>query len=172
MEIKDLLKLNREKMGLTQEQLAEKIYVSRQAVSKWERGESLPDLENIILLSDLYDISIDQILRGAKFLNKPFQIGEYKNNRRLTTGILLSILFASLASGGKYLIAFIVVLTILLATTVISVMEGNILITKQGIKIVEYKNFVQKLISIFKPNNSVTEYSFDDISSFKIIYIK
>lgn len=44
MAIKDLLKLNREKMGLTQEQLAEKIYVSRQAVSKWERGESLPDL--------------------------------------------------------------------------------------------------------------------------------
>ncbi|QIK58107.1 helix-turn-helix transcriptional regulator [Erysipelothrix sp. HDW6A] len=172
MAIKDLLKLNREKMGLTQEQLAEKIYVSRQAVSKWERGESLPDLENIILLSDLYDISIDQLLRGAKFLNKPFQIGEYKNSRRLTTGILLSILFASLASGGKYLIAFIVVLTMLLATTVISVMEGKILITKQGIKIVEYKNFIQKLISIFKPSNSVIEYSFDDIASFKIIYIK
>ena len=53
---------------LTQEQLADKIYVSRQTVSKWQRGESLPDLENIIILSDLYVISIDQLLRGAKFL--------------------------------------------------------------------------------------------------------
>lgn len=68
MEIKDLLRINRENNKLTQEQLADKIYVSRQTVSKWERGESLPDLENIIILSDLYDISIDQLLRGAKFL--------------------------------------------------------------------------------------------------------
>lgn len=67
MEIKDLLRINRENNKLTQEQLADKIYVSRQTVSKWERGESLPDLENIIILSDLYDISIDQLLRGAKF---------------------------------------------------------------------------------------------------------
>ena len=68
MEIKDLLRINRENNKLTQEQLADKIYVSRQTVSKWERGESLPDLENIIILSDLYDISIHQSLRGAKFL--------------------------------------------------------------------------------------------------------
>lgn len=51
MEIKDLLRINRENNKLTQEQLADKIYVSRQTVSKWERGESLPDLENIIILS-------------------------------------------------------------------------------------------------------------------------
>lgn len=68
MEIKDLLRINRENNKLTQEQLVDKIYVSRQTVSKWERGESLPDLGNIIILSDLYDISIDQLLRGAKFL--------------------------------------------------------------------------------------------------------
>ena len=68
MEIKDLLRINRENNKLTQEQLADKIYVSRQTVSKWDRGESLPDLENIIILSDLYVISIDQSLRGAKFL--------------------------------------------------------------------------------------------------------
>ncbi len=68
MEIKDLLRINRENNKLTQEQLPDKIYVSRQTVSKWERAESLPDLENIIILSDLYDILIDQSLRGAKFL--------------------------------------------------------------------------------------------------------
>ena len=42
------------------------MYQDRQSQSG--RGESLPDLENIIILSDLYDISIDRLLRGAKFL--------------------------------------------------------------------------------------------------------
>ena len=51
MEIKDLLRINRESNKLTQEQLADKIYVLRQTVSKWERGELLPDIENIIILS-------------------------------------------------------------------------------------------------------------------------
>ncbi len=48
--------------GLSQEALAEKIGVSRQAVSKWERGEASPDTENILALSKLYCLSLDDIL--------------------------------------------------------------------------------------------------------------
>lgn len=48
--------------GLSQEALAEKIGVSRQAVSKWERGEASPDTENILALSKLYCVSLDDIL--------------------------------------------------------------------------------------------------------------
>ncbi len=48
--------------GLSQESLAEKIGVSRQAVSKWERGESSPDTENLLALSRLYSVSLDDIL--------------------------------------------------------------------------------------------------------------
>lgn len=48
--------------GLSQESLAEKIGVSRQAVSKWERGEASPDTENILALSKLYCVSLDDIL--------------------------------------------------------------------------------------------------------------
>ncbi|MEJ6952417.1 helix-turn-helix transcriptional regulator [Halanaerobiaceae bacterium ANBcell28] len=53
----------REEKGLSQERLAEKIGVSRQAVSKWELGQSYPDIDKLIALSDLFRISIDRLIR-------------------------------------------------------------------------------------------------------------
>lgn len=58
------LKLYRKKFGLTQEQAAERLGVSRQAVAKWERGETLPDIDNIIAMADMYEISIDSLVRN------------------------------------------------------------------------------------------------------------
>ncbi len=52
----------RKSLGLSQEELAHKIGVSRQAVSKWERAESSPDTDNLIALSQIYKISIDELL--------------------------------------------------------------------------------------------------------------
>ena len=52
----------RKKNNLSQEELAEKIGVSRQAVSKWERAEASPDTDNLILLSRLYNVSLDELL--------------------------------------------------------------------------------------------------------------
>ncbi len=54
----------REQFHLTQEELAERIGVSRQTVSKWERGESSPDTENLLKLSELYGVSIDDLLHS------------------------------------------------------------------------------------------------------------
>lgn len=56
----------RKQHNLSQEQLAEKIGVSRQAVSKWERGEASPDTDNLIALAQIYNVSIDEILMGKK----------------------------------------------------------------------------------------------------------
>ena len=52
----------RKQAGLSQEDLADKLAVSRQAVSKWERGEALPDTDNLIRLAKLYNVSIDEIV--------------------------------------------------------------------------------------------------------------
>lgn len=52
--------------GLSQEKLAERLNVSRQAVSKWERAESLPDIGNIVALADLYGVTVDELLREPK----------------------------------------------------------------------------------------------------------
>ena len=56
----------RKKMNLSQEELASRIGVSRQAVSKWERAEASPDTDNLILLADIYGVSLDELLKGEK----------------------------------------------------------------------------------------------------------
>ena len=57
-----LAKLRKEK-GYSQEELAEKLGLSRQAVSKWDRAESSPDTDNLICLAKLYNVSLDELLR-------------------------------------------------------------------------------------------------------------
>ena len=49
--------------GLSQGELAERLDVSRQSVSKWETGQSVPDLDKIIRLADLYGVSVDELVR-------------------------------------------------------------------------------------------------------------
>lgn len=62
METKEILLELRNKKGLTQTELAEKVFVTRQAVSKWESGESIPNTETLKLLSRLFDVSINTLL--------------------------------------------------------------------------------------------------------------
>ena len=56
----------RKKANLSQEELAEKIGVSRQAVSKWERGEASPDTDNLIALSEVYGVTLDELIKGKQ----------------------------------------------------------------------------------------------------------
>ena len=59
------LKYLRKKNGYTQEQIAERIGVSRQAVAKWERGEALPDIDNVIALAGVYEVTVDSLVRNS-----------------------------------------------------------------------------------------------------------
>ncbi len=65
------LKMYRMKAGLTQEEIAEKIGVSRQAVAKWERGETQPAISSCISLAELYDISVDSLVRNMNLEAAP-----------------------------------------------------------------------------------------------------
>ena len=62
METKDILKELREKNGLTQDQLAEKVMVTRQAVSRWETGETQPNIDTLKLLSKEYNVTVNTLL--------------------------------------------------------------------------------------------------------------
>ena len=62
MTTSEKLQLIRRREGLTQEQFAEKVGVTRQALSKWENGESLPDAVNLLSISRLFGVSIDRLL--------------------------------------------------------------------------------------------------------------
>ena len=62
METKDVIYELRNKAGLSQDELAEKLFVTRQAVSRWETGETIPNVETLKLLSMLFDVSINSLL--------------------------------------------------------------------------------------------------------------
>ena len=113
MEIGVKLKEARIKSGLTQENVAEKIQVSRQTISNWENEKSFPDIVNVIKLSDLYNISLDQLLKGdeamIEHLEKSTNI--VKSNEKLIAAIIanvllmiLFILFNGLIIENHYLI--------------------------------------------------------------------
>ena len=68
METKDILLELRTKKGLSQDELAEKIFVTRQAVSRWENGETTPNIETLKLLSKLFDVSINTLLGSPQRL--------------------------------------------------------------------------------------------------------
>ncbi len=69
MTISDKIQELRKQNSLSQEQLADKMGVSRQAVSKWESGICAPDIEKIVALSELFGVSTDYLMKGTETIN-------------------------------------------------------------------------------------------------------
>ena len=80
MEFHEKLQQLRKQRGLTQEQLAEKLFVSRTAVSKWESGRGYPNLESLKDLSAVFSVSIDQLLSNDELI----ELAETENRSNLT----------------------------------------------------------------------------------------
>lgn len=89
-----IIKLRKEK-HYSQETLAEKIGVSRQAVSKWERNESSPDIQNIKLLADVFEVSIDELLGRviSETIQKSNDFEEKRKQVVAATALLSFILY-------------------------------------------------------------------------------
>jgi transcriptional regulator with XRE-family HTH domain len=114
MEIGKKLKETRVKCNMTQEQVSEMLYVSRQTISNWENEKSYPDIISIIKLSDLYSISLDELLKGdekmIEHLEESTNIVE--SNAKLIVAIAINIvlllvlfLIASVVPNNRYLLA-------------------------------------------------------------------
>lgn len=73
MNIGEKIKNAREEHKLTQTQAAEELMVSRQTISSWENGKSLPDILSVIRMSNLYQISLDELLKGDKAMMKKIE---------------------------------------------------------------------------------------------------
>lgn len=71
MDISERLQELRKKEGYSQEQVAEMLGLSRQAVSKWESGQGKPEIDNIIKLTEIYRVSADYILSGTEKVSQP-----------------------------------------------------------------------------------------------------
>ena len=73
MEIGSKLKKARNEKGITQEQAAELLGVSRQTVSNWENNKSYPDIVSVIKMSDIYSVSLDHLLKEEKSMKQTYQ---------------------------------------------------------------------------------------------------
>ncbi|AEJ19059.1 helix-turn-helix domain protein [Gracilinema caldarium DSM 7334] len=90
MEFKDRLQTLRKKNGMTQEQLSERLNISRTAVSKWESGRGMPNIEALKRLSEVFGVSLDELLSGKELLDAAENEGRERVGRQstLTFGLL------------------------------------------------------------------------------------
>ena len=95
MELGNQIRKFRNGLALSQDALAEKVYVSRQTISNWENGKSYPDVNSLVLLSEVFGTSIDNLIKGDVEIMKEHVRSEERNEfKRLTT--LYFILFVAM----------------------------------------------------------------------------
>ncbi len=105
MDLGNRIKTEREKLNMSQDDLAQKMDISRQAISKWETGSSYPDIEKILRLSEIFSLSLDELVKG----DKSFQENLIKEGRRNMSGLtILGYVLVALGvitgiwGGGQY----------------------------------------------------------------------
>jgi len=110
MSFNEKLQALRKEKGLTQEELAEKLDVSRQAVSKWEAGQAMPEIDKLIELADIYDVSLDLLLTGKEFEEKhgdPPKIQVVHVKPKVSLRVVLGSVFLGLGAVGLAVIYII-----------------------------------------------------------------
>lgn len=90
MELKDKLQLMRKQNGYSQEQLADKIGIARQTISKWETGQAVPELNGLIQLSNLYGVTIDRMVKENDECNISLGKSTSVDIQKLTEFLLLA----------------------------------------------------------------------------------
>lgn len=80
----------RKKNGLSQEELGDKIQVARQTISKWELGETTPEMDKLIKISNLFDISLDELIKDNK--EEKQEITGKESNTQKLAGLIITIL--------------------------------------------------------------------------------
>lgn len=98
MEVKEQIRAYRSSLGLSQEELAEAVYVTRQTVSNWETGKSYPDIQSLLRLSALYGVSLDQLIKGdAERMKEKINDDEIRAFNRLSNVFALMMVLSLLA---------------------------------------------------------------------------
>ncbi|KRM14797.1 hypothetical protein FD31_GL001656 [Companilactobacillus nantensis DSM 16982] len=97
MRIGDQLQKQRKLHNMSQNELADKLHISRQSISKWENGATLPSFSNVIAISDLFGVSLDELIRGDEELMSKFEDDKIRLSKTETIFTIgLSLVFISL----------------------------------------------------------------------------
>lgn len=102
MELPKQLKAHRERLGLSQEAVAQAIYVSRQTMSSWENGKTYPDVQSLLLLNDLFGVSIDELVKGDVVSMKEVVSKDALEMERLAMGSAGLLLAGIACMAGIY----------------------------------------------------------------------
>lgn len=106
MELGSQIKKYRGELKLSQEELAEKVYVTRQTVSNWENEKSYPDIHSLLLLSSLFEISLDQLIKGdIDIMKKEIDKAEIERHNHL--GSIFGFLFIACLISFILLVKFL-----------------------------------------------------------------
>lgn len=101
MELAKQIRGLRTERGLSQEDLAAKIYVSRQTISNWETDKTYPDVQSLLLLSVLFDVTVDELIKGDVKAMKEAILNDCKKMAVLSYGgLAIAIIGALTAVGG------------------------------------------------------------------------
>lgn len=106
MELHIQIKKYRTNMNLSQEELAEKVYVTRQTISNWENNKNYPDIHSLLLLSSLFNISLDQLIKGdINIMREEINKAELKKINRY--GAIFTLLLVLLVVSAVPLAVFL-----------------------------------------------------------------
>ena len=95
MEFNEKLQELRKRKGLTQEDLAQQLYVSRTAISKWESGRGIPNMESLKAISKFFDISLDELLSGEEILEIAEE--DHKDKMKSVRDVIFGLLDCGMA---------------------------------------------------------------------------
>lgn len=99
MKISAQIKKYRTGMNLSQEELAEKLYVSRQTISNWETGKNYPDIHSLLLMSTLFQVSLDELIKGdIEIMEEEIKESEIKKLRvygKVLTGLMAAMVLSA-----------------------------------------------------------------------------
>ncbi|MDF2804233.1 MAG: putative transcription factor, like protein [Anaerocolumna sp.] len=133
MDLGKRIKDEREKLNMSQDELAQKMDISRQAISKWETGNSYPDIEKILKLSEIFHLSLDELVKG----DKSFQENLIKEGKTHMSGLtILGYVLIALGvitciwGGGQYPIS-------LTESNFMSFLVGGLFLITIGIAVIQ-----------------------------------
>ncbi|MDE6434463.1 MAG: helix-turn-helix domain-containing protein [Lachnospiraceae bacterium] len=95
MKLGEQIKKYRTELSLSQEELAEKLFVSRQSISNWENDKTYPDIKSLLLLSEVFSVSLDQLVKGDVEMMKN-EINEQESAKFQKESAILAVFFIAM----------------------------------------------------------------------------
>lgn len=138
------LKKHRTALGLSQDVLAEKIFVSRQSISNWENDKNYPDLNSLVLLSSLFDVPVDMLIKGdienMRDCIKTEDITQFNRDSKIFTSLMVSLILSPvpLVYFAKQ-VGFVILILLALVTLVMAIRIEK---TKKNFDIQTYKEIL------------------------------